>query len=382
MANSRDDFEKSTRISQDINGRSNPNWGKSTTSSSGVRVANSDTITSKSTIVPNTYIPGSPTYSNNSTLVNMMADDSDMLQDFNIVDRYSVDWYNKFNRAGFLDPYNGFRKTKEYIFITKPDLHLFDNSYTINPELSNRSSFFNDALDRYKEVAMQLQYSQSSNRGPFMQLLSNAVNGPLELPSISAGTIETSKTVYGFSISYRGSSGSSDNDYDFSLEFKDSKFLEVYMLFKMYDEYERLKWTGLVTPNEKYIRNRVLHDQVSIYKFIVDADGMTILYFARAMGCIPLSVPRDSMSNIEGELTFSINWKAQYIYDMDPRILVDFNRITADYRSNMSNQNLPLFNSSKKNAEGRWSSCPYVMTRKDISNRKERFNKYYLFWTY
>ena len=378
MAISRNDFEKSQRISQDIRGRSNPNYNKSGTNA----FSRKNLIDVKSSPTSNQYLPGSPTYSNNDRIRNMMADDSDIRLPYGIVDRFDVDWHNKFNRNGFLDPYNTIRKTKEYIFITKPDLHLYENSYyKINPDIENSSSFLSDALDRYREVAAQLQYSiTGDSKGPFIQILSNSVNGPLELPSISATTIDTAKTVYGFSISYRGSSAGSDKDFDFSLDFKDNKYLEVYMLFKIYDEYERLKWVGQVSPNEEYIRNRVLHDQVSIYKFIVDADGMTLLYWARAMGCMPLSVPRDSMSNLEGELTLSVNWKAQYVYDMDPRILVDFNNITSSYRSRLSGNRLELFNMDTKTAEGKWAACPQILTRKSTTNRKERYNKYYLVW--
>src|SRR5699024_4748182 len=135
-------------------------------------------------------------------------------------------------------------------------------------------------------------------------LLSNAVTSSLELPGISADYIDTAKNVYQTSISYRGTSFKSDQDFEFSLDFKDSKFLDVYMYFKMYDEYERLKWLGQVSPKLEYIKNKILHDQFSIYKFIVAEDGMTLLYFARVTGVYPTSVPREAMSNIEGEVTY------------------------------------------------------------------------------
>lgn len=393
MATSRDQFEKSQaksttseRISQDILGRSNPNWKSpkktSVTSGGYVNATSSGSYVNptKTIATSSREYQGSDTYSNNPRLVEMMSDMSGELANYNIVDRYNIDWYTRFNRFGFMDPYNSIKNTREYVFITKPDLHLYSGSaYSPNPELSESNTFFSDALVRYREVAMQLQYSISQNDGPFIQLLSNTVTGGLELPEISASTIETGKNVYGLGISYRGGSSSADNDFDFSLDFKDSKFLEVYMLFKMYDEYERMKWVGQVSPNEEYVRNRILHDQVSIYKFIVAEDGMTLLYWARAMGCIPLSVPRSSMINISEDPTYSINWKCQWIKDMDPKILVDFNTISASYRSNSSGD-LPLYNSTSMTAEGNWAMCPYIKTRTSGSTRKERLNKYYLFW--
>ena len=398
MATSRDDFEKnqaksglssSEKISQDINGRSNPNWNspKNTSASNGGYVDGTSTgvyVNPTRTAVGsnNLNYPGSPTYSNNSSIVNAMADMSGEVANYNVVDRYDVDWYTRFNRFGFMDPFNSIKNSREYIFITKPDLNLFSGSvYNPNPRISESSTFFSDALDRYRDVAAQLQYSVSRDDGPFIQILSNTVTGGLELPEINANTIETASNVYGTHLSYRGGSAGSDKDFDFTLEFKDSRYLEVYMLFKMYDEYERMKWVGQVSPNEEYVRNRILHDQVSIYKIIVGEDGMSILYWARAMGCMPLSVPRSSMINLTEDPTYSISWKAQWVSDMDPKILVDFNTITADYRSR-SNGDLPLYNTTSHTAEGRWSLCPYVKTRTSTSTRKEKLNKYYLFWAY
>ena len=394
MARSRDEFEKdiaknSTRgntnsaNSNAINNLLNPNWiaPKKTNSYNGVyrNISQSASyVDSKSIPTANSEYVGSPTYSSNRALVDMMSDMSDELANHNIVDRYDIEWYTKFNRFGFMDPYNSIKNTREYVFFTKPDLNLF-TGYSPNPQLSESSTFFSDALVRYKDVALQLQYSRSSSNGPFIQLLSNSIVGGLELPEISARTVETAKNVYGLGLSYRGGSGGSDNDYDFSLDFKDSRFLEVYMLFKIYDEYERMKWVGQVTPNEEYIRNRILHDQISIYKIIVAEDGMTILYWARAMGCMPLSVPRSSMINLTEDPTYSINWKCQWVKDMDPKILIDFNSIVNDYRSGSSGQ-LPLFNSTSMTAEGTWARCPYVLTRKNQSTRKEKLNKYYLVW--
>lgn len=307
-------------------------------------------------------------------------DTKELLLPYNIADRYAENsnWFDSYSRFGYIDPYNTNKKTKEYLFFTKPDLHLMDGSY-INSELSTASTFFIDAIDRYRSVVEQLQYSYSLNKGPLAPLLSNAVTSSLELPSVSADYIESPKNVYQTMISYRGSSFKSDQDYEFSLDFKDTKFLDVYMYFKMYDEYERLKWLGQVSPPKlEYIKNKVLHDQFSIYKIVVAEDGMTILYFARAMGVYPTSVPRESISNIDGELTYSVSFKAQFVYDMDPRILLDLNRITASHRS--GKKNLPIYDVENHRPNGTWAAFPVVYIRNDTSTDIGRRNKYYLMW--
>ena len=315
---------------------------------------------------------------NSARLDELYNSETELLRDHNISDIYREDWFSNYSRFGYVDPYNTHKKTKEYLFFTKPDLNILGTSGTLNSQIAENSFFFSDAIDRYRHVAESLNYSYSISSGPFVPLLTNAVNSALELPSISADTIETAKNVYGVGLSYRGSSFKSDNDFEFSLDFRDSKFLDVYMYFKMYDEYERMKWLGEVSPKIEYIKNKILHDQFSIYKFIVAEDGMTLIYWARCVGVMPLSVPREAMANIDGELTFSVNFKAQFVYDMDPRILRDFNNIGLSYRSGMSN--LPLFNTSTKRYNGKWARCPYVMTRESTPTDKLKRNKYYLLW--
>ena len=167
-----------------------------------------------------------------------------------IYNRDQIEWYTKFNRFGFIDPYNALLSTREYIFITKPDLHIFDGGEPskLNPEIANMP-IFKDALKRYNKVLQQLQYSTIGNISPFANLLTNSVTNNLDLPGISVSSdIETSENIYGTKMFYRKASFSSDEDFEFNLEFQDTKFLEVYMFFKLYDEYERKKYYGAITP--------------------------------------------------------------------------------------------------------------------------------------
>ena len=325
-------------------------------------------------------LSGSENQVNLSSLSNVEA--ATELQARGIYDRIGLGWDKQFSRVPIADPYNSTTTTFEYVFFVKPDLHIMENG-SPNTELTNRSAFFADAIDRYPHIVDQLQFSHSMSRsgGVLCPLLTNALNGSLELPGITAKTIETPQNVYGTKMEYRGSSYESDEGFDFSLDFKDTKFLEVYMWFKMYDEYEKMKWKGQVTPTkESYITNKILHDQIAIYKFIVAEDGMTLLYWARLMGAFPTSVPRDTFSSkIEGELTYSTNWHCQFVSDMDPTILTDFHNITTPYRGTISY--LPLYDSVNHRFNPTWAKLPIIGVRHDISTQEDRFNKYYLLWT-
>ena len=324
----------------------------------------------------------SPSMHNNSTL-RTSVDEETFLGDkrsIGLVNRYSANWDSAFSRVPIIDPYTAPKGTTEYLFFVKPDLHLLDDG-SINPELNKRSSFFADAIERYPHIVDQLQYSNSMNRagGALSPLLSNAVTSKLDMPSITADQITTPQNVYGTALEYRGSSFKSDEGYDFSLEFKDTKYLEIYMYFKMYDEYEKLKWMGQVTPTSlMYIYRKNLHDQTAIYKFIVGEDGMTLLYWARVMGVFPTSVPRDTFSDLSpGEIKHTVQFHGQFVRDMDPLILRDFNNINLPYIRN--NFNMPLYDIENHRFDGRFAKCPYIGINNG-TNQKSKLNKYYLLW--
>lgn len=307
------------------------------------------------------------------------ADVSRLIKSAGIYDRADIEWYNKFNRFGYIDPYNNVTTTREYVFFTKPDLHMFDSkdSGILNPELASLPIFV-DAHMRYRPVMEQLQISADPNN-PFMNLLSNSLKSTLDLPGINAEDVQTSQNIYGTTLSYRKGSYQSDEAHEFSLEFEDTKYLEVYMLFKLFDEYERRKtWGDITPPDLNYRYRKILHDQFSIYKFIVGEDGMQILYYAKLTGVYPKSVPRDAFSDMpdNGALRFSVQFKAQFVEDMDPRILVDFNTLTLP--KYLVTRTLPLYNTNLGAPDPTWAATPFIGAVTPRPGRVQ--SNYYLGW--
>lgn len=332
-----------------------------------------------------------------------MDDLNDLLKSNLIYNRRELQWYGKFNRFGALDPYNNLSQTKEYLFFTKPDCHIFTpGQVSLQPALAN-DPFFIDAANRYPHVIQQLQSSAGFTgngyitKNPFMALLSNSVKNTIDFQALNASTMDGPVNMYGSSISYRKDAWAGDENVEFSLEFEDSRFLEVYMLTRIYEEYERYNSVGLIYPPNidgapetgtarhnfnYYIRNKALHDVFGIYRIIVGEDYETIIYYAYICGATITNVPRDAfndMKNGEG-LTFSVDFKAYCILDMDPRILTNFNTIImSSYGDDMSGrQKLPIYGtvdpdtvvgkSFKENIEkerylhinGDWASFPYI----------------------
>lgn len=248
--------------------------------------------------------------------------------------------YTKTYRFGLINPYGALSNTREYLFFTKPDLHILqmdDYGSVISQELNEHLGYIPFWIDLWKSrrntTIPCLQNSLSED--PFNHLLQNQVSSNLEIPSLSSETIDTPTNMYGVGYSYRGSSEASDDNPEFSLEFKDTRYLDTYYFFKAYEEYETLKHHGVIAPSKYYTVNKILHDQFSIYKFLVDDDMETIVYFGKMYGVFPKSLPRDTFSNpnFDNGLSYSIDFKAAFYEELKPDILSDFNALS-----------LPLYN--------------------------------------
>lgn len=281
----------------------------------------------------------------------------------------SIEWYNKCNRYGYIDPYHNDTITREFLFFTKPDLNIFkDNTCSSLVDGVNTNPVLSEVKGRMPDVLRQLQISVPNSDGstnPFMFLLTNAVASKLDLPGISADAQDSTVNIMGTSIQYRGHSLKSDNGYDFSLSFKDTAYLEVYSLAKCYDEYMRLIKLGEASPKKEYIEARIIPEQFSIYKFLVGSDGETIIYYAKLTGCYFTDVPRTDMGDPGNEgFKYSLSFHAQFVEDMSPYILSDFNRVVNKYCEKTNY--LPVFNEDSV-INNNWAKYPKII-RADVSN--------------
>lgn len=315
------------------------------------------------------------------------GDFTSLLKSNCIYSKEDIAWYNKFNRFGCLDPYNRLGITKEYLFFVKPDLHIWEpNTTTLNPQLMS-NPFFRELSNQYPFVVQSLQRSAGDfsksvrmSRNPFMSILSNTVKNTLDLEDLSAEDIDTSANMYGSKLTYRNHTWVGDENFDFSLEFEDSKYLEIYNLVKAYDEYNRLSRFGIVDPPNvdnavvsssgynynNYVKNRELHDVFGIYKFIVDEDYETIIYYAYLTGVYFKNVPRASFSDITtgDPLKYNLQFHAFSVEDEDPRILEDFNRLVSESYGldglSAPGDALPIYDDIKGRVDGDWALCPWI----------------------
>ena len=300
------------------------------------------------------------------------------------------DWWTvKFSRFGAIDPYNTMGGNREYLFFTQPDLHLFDgNTSTLNPELAN-NDFFYDCFVRYRHLMQQLQYSVSK-KSPYLYVLTNSVTSPLELPDVVGIESESGENIYGDKINYRHGSESGDVGFDFSLEFDETKDLEIYTLFKLWDMYYQYKSMGRVTPpSDKYVTNMELHDQIAIYKIIVGEDMESILFYSKLYGVYPKGLPRSSFGSLEnGPLKLSVEFHAAFVQDNRPNILADFNKLALNGNETIKSlKAAPLWDDENKRVSRKPVGKPFVifdpnMRVPDGGSAKGTGGGYKLKWRY
>ena len=256
-----------------------------------------------------------------------------------------IDLYNQIYRFRIINPDTAVSNFKEVLFFTKPDLSILqrdDNATGVYPSISNPLNdalasrlFWRELKETMPDTIRMLQGSINRN-DPFNRLLQNTVTGSIDIPALESESVETASNMYGVNLSYRGSSEASDDSFSFSLEFRDTKWLDVYYFFRAYEEYETLKHHGLVRPWKPYIEQKILHDQFCIYKFLLDDDMETIRYYAKYYGVYPTSLPRDTFTNTDfnNGIVYNINFKAAFYEDMNPEILYDFNDLTKEIYTN------------------------------------------------
>lgn len=323
------------------------------------------------------------------TMSRRMKEDGELIRSYwaaGLYRRQDMSMIDAFHRFPRIDPFRAMPTNREYAFFVKPNLHIFqDNGYTLNEEL-NTCPFFTDLMDRgYAPILRQLQANVDYSH-PFINILTNRKISNIDVPTIQAEDIETGQNFYGTRIKYRRGTERSDEECDFSVEFEDTKYLEIYLLFKAFDEYEKRKWYGLVTPpDESYIQNKVLHDQIAVYKFVVGEDGETLIYWAKYIGVYPVVIPRDIFSDIpqDGHLKITIQFRSMFIEDMMPNIFEDFNELSRAMYSRGDLYEMPLWDQDIMAVDGRNVYIPRVRKftpTETIAETDAEYSVYKLKW--
>lgn len=287
-----------------------------------------------------------------------------LMRQHGVVNTSTIDLFTRFRRFPTIDPYNMMGTTQEVVFFTKPNLQILSGA-NIQPNFI-KSNVFLEAHKRYFNVLNQLQWNQYP-ANPFNTLLFNTRSANIDIPDINTSTdFETGKTILGSSIFYRGHSLESDENHEFSIEFTDNRNIETYMWFRLFDEYERLKHIGrLSAMDDVFSYTKTLNDQFSIYRFILGPDGESIIHYSKFTGVYPKQVPRATFSDMpaDGVFKFTVNFKANFVEDMEPAIIMDFMTLCRKMESQGGTPStfVPLYDGYT----GEWMIRPTIVVDQD-----------------
>lgn len=340
-----------------------------------------------------------------------------LMRSYGVFDRVNMEYNTKCYRYPRADPYNFVDGAKEYVFITKVDLPILDSS---GSNLASEVSFYpyiNDLwrsgyiMPVFANLCMSIEPSVLSPATeanyPFMRILSNRKTSNLDLGDINVEELESPTNLFGSKVVYAKSSALSDENPEFSLEFEDTKYLEIYNLFKTYDLYRQGKWLGIFGPGlhaaaaagskvystyVSYIPNKILYDHMSVYKFLVASDGTTILHAAKFTGCFPKSISRSSLSELDekGGLKITVNFKVSgWLTEDIVEIARDFNCIIYNYTNfNFMGDNRyaePIYDTTIDRVSQEAADFPFIRKYPNEDMRfvprdVGQFSHYYLLW--
>lgn len=379
----------------------------------------------------------------NAVITDINSADSDLRRTMN-ANGYFRPEDMKFNSAFYRfprnDPYNYVENAREYLFFTKPDLPLINDGNATQPSSfltspAQNINYFSDLAESkgYQDAVFKnLCYSgaKRANDGcPFIRILSNRKSSNMDVPDIQVEELETATNMFGNRILYPKSSQGNDEDLDFNIEFEDTRFLEVFHLFKAWDYYRILKWYGIITPasfiknpNDEggifsgawedikastgifgsgstasvnsfadYTFHKVLHDHIRIFKFLVDSDGETLLYAASAIGCFPKTIQRSSFSEIpeRGSLKITIGFKLSgWFEDNMTSTINDFNVIINNWQSidTCINNRIDIYDYDIDQVSQELVDVPFIVSKDQLGSGQQQagrladFKQYYLKW--
>lgn len=294
-------------------------------------------------------------------MANGLFDQSDMTS--NIYNNY-------FYPLPRIDPYNMVEGTREIVFFTRPNIPIYGIGDSNPMPNYARSSYLKYLYSSgYTHILDILAGRKSKNNiiTPFMNILTNRITSNLDIPDINVDSLETAQNMWGTKILYPKSSLSSDEGSSITCEFEDTKYLEIYHLFKAWDHFRQGKWMGMFDIDINDILCKILYDHIAVYKFIIANDGETILYWCKWTGMFPESISRSAFSEIpkNGPLKINIGFKCSgWFNELKPDIITEFNNLVTSFYNIRPNTNdvwdicNPDLNYSADQTE---VLCPYIV---------------------
>lgn len=205
-------------------------------------------------------------------------------------------------------------------------------------------------------------------RNPFFVPLCNALKGISGFPDFNLQVETNEGDFHSGDFTYAKGSDFNRRTTDLSLEFRDVQGSIVLSCIYYWAIYIALQAKGVVLPYPDDEYEQRLNYTVSIYRFVMDPSKRNILWWAKATGCFPNSVPVGAIFNVNQDevtlssaMNFSIPFTANIVEVNDPAIFLDFNYLMQRYNPDITNDSV-YHNIDTTSSVDNFNALPYVVS--------------------
>ena len=173
----------------------------------------------------------------------------------------------------------------------------------------------------------------SGQKTNFIPIITNTCTESSNSKDINLSTFETDGDFSGNKLVYAAGIDETLSIGEFNLTFDDMYYSPIMHLFTLWVMYIHYATKGIVTPYWDYVVNRIIDYTSSIYIFMLDIDGQTIIRYARYGGCFPRTIPFGAVQhsqepNTQALRNMQITFSYNFYEPMNPMSLIEFNMLS------------------------------------------------------
>lgn len=269
--------------------------------------------------------------------------------------------HHNFNRFKIPDVENALPKTVAYVFFTRPNLNVLDESgKKLNYMTANLPEFYQ--IHQSDPSVLKALTRKFNSKHRFHPYLSNcALSFSLDDENIEVDD-EVGEGLTGHKVVYGGLDTKSKTAGEFRITFSENNRLQTYKTIKIWEYYISCVYSGLISPYRKYITGRELDYAASCYYILCDASiDNRILFWSKYYGVFPKNSPSSSLSWTAGQMMgfpkYDISFAYSFKEDFTPLALAEFNELSGDdteYRLGYNDSTLTVSNT--------WVGAPFIET--------------------
>lgn len=277
------------------------------------------------------------------------------------------DYYQNFNRYYTIFPDIELGDVKSWVFITRPDLFIYDNNMKESKLAGSPGTFtegmtsiYYDPYMRYMRhmhaIILKSLTSQLTETHDFIPFLVDRTES-LQLQDLSIKNYEVTQMFTGHKLEYAGNGLESKTGGTLEISFREDYYCRVTKFFNTWLHYIDGVTRDIFRPRREYVYLNKLDYTCSIYQIVTNPTGNDIIYFAKYTGCFPLNANHSNFSHqLRGtpDNKVSVTFAYSHFDALNLEIITDFN-----YNSRYHGEILP--HSDKYLHGGEFiSGAPYI----------------------